>query len=162
MMTAFRTFAVAATLLALVAGVANANPITYVFEPGAYVDIGHGKFTRDAITGSFMFDASTDTETNVDIMIGSDDYTELSRGGLSGDQIIADDGALEVTFTFDTDLGVGTDDLGGVLITVGKGAAESTGAFGGTAASVPEPGTLALFGAALLALGGLGLRRKFV
>ncbi|HEX4080719.1 MAG TPA: PEP-CTERM sorting domain-containing protein [Rhizomicrobium sp.] len=31
-----------------------------------------------------------------------------------------------------------------------------------TPVSVPEPGTLGLFGVALLALGGLGLRRKFV
>ena len=76
-------------LAGFIAETARAAPISYVFAAGTTTDLAAGPET---ITGSFTFDASTNTETNVTITLTgmapfADTYTDILATSPSSNEV---------------------------------------------------------------------------
>jgi hypothetical protein len=148
-------FAVVAVLLAgLFTETARAAPISYVFAAGTTTDLGAG---AETITGSFTFDASTDTETNVSITLTgmapfADTYTDPLATPPSSNEVFGFSPTLTgISIFFAMPLDVSPDPLMEVRFGNVKLAAVDPSPHGAAIfqPAIPEPASLSLLGTAL-------------
>ena len=111
-------------LAGFIAETARAAPISYVFAAGTTTDLAAGPET---ITGSFTFDASTNTETNVTITLTGISIFFAMPLDVSPDPL------MEVR-------------LGNVKLAAADSDPDGAAIF---APAIPEPASLALLSAAL-------------
>ena len=166
---------VAIAMLSLAATSARATPITWTLEG---LDFSGG----GGMTGSFVFDATTGTYSDVDITVAGPSLVtlvfDIAQGfsgpvSLNAVTSMFGDGSGQpgISILFAAPLS----DLGGIVsvLSYTRGACfattlpcdtiVSTGMFsgtGGTVSGVPAPATLPLMGAGILATGLLARRRK--
>jgi len=145
---------VAALLAGLVAGTARAAPISYVFAAGTTTDLGAG---LETITGSFTFDASTNTETNVSITLTgmapfADTYTDPLALPPSSNEVFGFSPTLTgISIFFAMPLDVSPDPLMEVRFGNVKLAAVDPSPHGAAvfAPAIAEPASLTVLSAAL-------------
>jgi PEP-CTERM motif len=147
--------AVTAVCLATAPGAARAGPISYVFTSDASVVLAGD---TEAISGSFTFDTTTITETDVTITLTgpspfSGTYTQGPAFDMgSNDEVLAGTPVYfslpDMGILFAADLNVPSDPLVSISVESATGTGVTSTMLTG-AAVVPEPASLALLGTAL-------------
>jgi hypothetical protein len=166
----------AATLVAGIDASAFAAPITYTFS-GATATFSPGQVTT--ITGTFTYDSTTTMESNVDITLSgpvlvpsvNGTYTETPSAGTANASTLSafnpSPSVSEVAFMvifFQNPLAGVADNLASVEVTDLPPLANPefiylSSSVTGFAIGTPEPASIALLGAALIAFGAIRRRR---
>lgn len=149
------TLAVVTTVCLATAPGARATPLNYVFTSNASVVLAGD---TEAISGSFTFDTTTITETDVTVTLTGPSpfagtYTQGPAFDMgSNDEVLAGTPVYfslpDMGILFAADLNVPSDPLVSVSVESATGTGVTSTMVTG-AAVVPEPATLALLGAAL-------------
>ena len=167
----FATASLSVTALGLMTSFApdaNAVPIPYVI-PSSPVSFTTGVTGQGSLSGSFTYDSSDNTYTNIDLNLSSTSYvvhgpfTVVSAIGSSASTLLtfgsADNADLELEFV--NPLSTQPDPIKGVEYLdqfLNSGSFPANGQSDGTAfPTIPEPSSIAILGAAL---GLFGLRRR--
>jgi hypothetical protein len=157
--------ALAAGLLLLAAGVvpARATPMVYGFSSNASVTFDGD---TEAVSGTFTYDPTTTDVLSAAITLTGDSpyaglYDLIIENNDRGLFVRSGDPSVRLELIFDGALGLGTDDLFNAFWFTGTSPRlDADGRVGGSTAPIPEPGSLALLGAALVGLASLRRRKK--
>jgi hypothetical protein len=157
--------ALAAGLLLLAAGItpAHAIPMVYEFSSDATITFAGD---LEAVSGDFTYDPSTTSISAASITLtGDTPYAGLYDSPIESDArgifVRSGDPTVRLEVIFDGTLGLGADGLFNAFWFTGTSpSVDANGHVAGTAAPIPEPGSLVLLGSALFGLGSLRRRKK--
>lgn len=143
---------------------AAATPLTYTLS-GASSAFGGPPSSQFPITGSFVFDASTDSESNVSITVAGVHFTQTPALNTGADTVVTavdtSNAAETLVLSFTDPLDVASDPLADATDPLlDTDAVAATGSAVTTVTVVPEPASLTIFGASLMGLAFLGRKRQ--